>query len=228
MSLTDKHPPALPAALAALVAFHVLVIIVSNYLVQLPVMIGGWHTTWGAFSFPLIFLATDLTVRLLGKAPARQVVMRVMGPALLASYAVSVLFHEAVFQGFAALLSFNTFVFRIALASFLAYLCGQMLDIQVFNRLRQRGWWWLAPGAAAVVSSLLDTFVFYAVAFWRSDDAFMAANWVEMAAVDYVIKLIIMLLLMLPLYGAALKWLLSRLGVQPGFAPVASPCTSSR
>ena len=60
------------ATLAGLIAFHILIIIASNYLVQLPITLFGWHTTWGAFSFPFIFLATDLTVRLLGKGPARR------------------------------------------------------------------------------------------------------------------------------------------------------------
>ena len=55
------------ATLGGLIAFHILIIIASNYLVQLPITLFGWHTTWGAFSFPFIFLATDLTVRLLGK-----------------------------------------------------------------------------------------------------------------------------------------------------------------
>ena len=89
--------------LAGLIAFHILIIIASNYLVQLPITLFGWHTTWGAFSFPFIFLATDLTVRLIGKHAARVVIARVMLPALLASYVVSVLFHEGAFGGLAAL-----------------------------------------------------------------------------------------------------------------------------
>ena len=124
-------------AVAALVAFHILIIIASNYLVQLPLQLFGWHTTWGAFSFPFIFLATDLTVRLMGKAPARQVIARVMIPALVVSYGVSVLFQDGSFQGWAALAAVNIFVLRISLASFCAYVLGQLLDIQVFDRLRR-------------------------------------------------------------------------------------------
>src|SRR5690606_24066359 len=101
-----------PLALPLLIAFHILVIIASNYLVQLPITLFGWHTTWGAFSFPFIFLATDLTVRLLGKSPARQVIARVMLPALVASYVVSVLFQEGAFRGLAALGEYNEFVLR--------------------------------------------------------------------------------------------------------------------
>ncbi len=200
--------------LAGLIAFHVLVIIASNYLVQLPITLFGWHTTWGAFSFPFIFLATDLTVRLLGKGPARRVIARVMLPALVASYAVSVLFHEAAFAGFAALGAFNLFVFRIAVASFLAYAFGQLLDIQVFDRLRRLRQWWIAPSASTVFGNLLDTFLFFSIAFWHSDDAFMAANWVEIASVDYAIKLIISLALFVPLYGMLLNAIVRLLPAQ--------------
>src|SRR5690606_17765494 len=105
-----------PFYLALLVAFHVLIIIASNYLVQLPIDLFGFHSTWGAFSFPFIFLATDLTVRLIGKAEARSVIARAMVPALIASYIVSVLFHEGRFNGMDALGDFNSFVFRIAFA----------------------------------------------------------------------------------------------------------------
>ena len=121
--------PRVSKALALLVALHIAIIIASNYLVQLPIDLLGFHSTWGAFSFPFIFLATDLTVRLIGKQPARRVIARVMLPALLASYVVSVLFHEGRFNGLAALGEFNGFVFRIALASFAAYVLGQLLDI---------------------------------------------------------------------------------------------------
>ncbi|MGG2398390.1 7-cyano-7-deazaguanine/7-aminomethyl-7-deazaguanine transporter [Pseudomonas sp. SH1-B] len=191
--------------LAGLIAFHILIIIASNYLVQLPITLFGWHTTWGAFSFPFIFLATDLTVRLIGKHAARVVIARVMLPALVASYVVSVLFHEGAFGGLAALGEFNLFVFRIALASFLAYAFGQLLDIQVFDRLRRMRQWWIAPTASTIFGNLLDTFLFFSVAFWRSDDPFMAANWVEIATVDYVIKLAISLILFVPLYGMLLS-----------------------
>ena len=191
--------------LAGLITFHILIIIASNYLVQLPITLFGWHTTWGAFSFPFIFLATDLTVRLIGKHAARVVIARVMLPALIASYVVSVLFHEGAFGGLATLGEFNLFVFRIAVASFLAYAFGQLLDIQVFDRLRRMRQWWVAPTASTIFGNLLDTFLFFSVAFWRSDDPFMAANWVEIATVDYVIKLAISLILFVPLYGMLLS-----------------------
>lgn len=196
------------SALAVLIAFHILIIIASNYLVQLPITLFGWHTTWGAFSFPFIFLATDLTVRLLGKRPARLVIARVMLPALLVSYIVSVLFQEASFRGFGALLEFNDFVLRISLASFFAYAFGQILDIQVFDRLRRLSQWWVAPTVSTIFGNLLDTFVFFAVAFWHSSNPFMAEHWVEIATVDYGVKLSISLLLFVPLYGMLLNAIL--------------------
>lgn len=200
------------AAVVTLIAFHIFIIIASNYLVQFPMQLFGWQTTWGAFSFPFIFLATDLTVRLLGKQPARRVIAYVMLPALLVSYVVSVLFQEGTFRGAAALLVLNTFVLRISLASFAAYAVGQLADIQVFDRLRQLKQWWIAPTASTVLGNLLDTFVFFAIAFWHSSNTFMAEHWVEIAVVDYVIKILISLLLFIPLYGLLLNMLLRFMG----------------
>ena len=203
-------------ALLALIALHIALIIASNYLVQLPILLWGWHTTWGAFSFPFLFLVTDLTVRLIGKQAARTVIARVMLPALVASYIVSVLFHDGAFTGWESLAAFNLFVFRISLGSFLAYALGQLLDVQVFDRLRRLRQWWVAPLAASVVGQAVDTLVFFSVAFWRSTDAFMASHWVEIAWVDYVIKIVVSTAVFLPLYGALLQSLLRWL---PGQSP---------
>ena len=170
------------------------------------------QTTWGAFSFPFIFLATDLTVRLLGKQSARRVIAWVMLPALLVSYLVSTLFHEGSFNGWAALASLNLFVLRISVASFAAYAVGQLADIQVFDRLRRLPQWWIAPSASTIFGNLLDTLVFFSIAFWHSSNSFMAEHWVEIAWVDYVIKLAISLIFFIPLYGILLNALLRMLG----------------
>ncbi len=219
MKTATVPQPRVSLQLALLVAFHILIIIASNYLVQLPIDLFGFHSTWGAFSFPFIFLATDLTVRLIGKAEARRVITRAMIPALVASYIVSVLFHEGAFNGLAALGDFNGFVFRIAFASFAAYVLGQLLDVHVFDRMR-RGYvqWWVAPAASSVVGQALDTAAFFSIAFWRSDNPFMAAHWGEIALVDYAIKLSVSLLLFVPMYGIALNalvQLMKRRGAQP-------------
>lgn len=192
--------------LALLVAFHIIIIIASNYLVQLPIDLFGFHSTWGAFSFPFIFLATDLTVRLIGKTQARKVIMRAMIPALIASYFVSVLFHKGSFNGIGALGEFNGFVFRIAFASFAAYVLGQLMDVHVFDRMRRSYIrWWVAPAASSIFGQALDTAAFFSIAFWHSDNLFMAAHWSEIAAVDYAIKLSVSLLLFVPMYGIALN-----------------------
>ena len=221
MTSVQAPPSRVPFYLSLLVAFHIAIVIANNYLVQLPITLFGFHSTWGAFSFPFIFLATDLTVRLIGKAAARRVITRAMLPALVASYVVGVLFHEGRFNGWESLAAFNTFVFRIAFASFAAYVLGQLLDIQVFDRIRQQSRaWWLAPAAASVFGQALDTAAFFAIAFWRSPDAFMAANWVEIAVVDYVIKLVVSLLLFVPAYGVALAAIVRAMRVPP--APAAA------
>ena len=201
----------------ALSALHILIIIASNYLVQIPVDLLGFHSTWGAFSFPLIFLATDLTVRLLGKRTARRIIAHVMLPALVASYVVGALFQDGRFGGWASLGAFNSFVFRIALASFAAYALGQLLDVQVFDRIRRRASrWWLAPAGSAIFGEALDTAVFFSIAFWHSSDPFMAANWVEIGLVDYAIKLSASLIFFVPVYGLLLSALMRWLGRDPG------------
>lgn len=168
-------------ALLLLVSFHIAIITASNYLVQLPFQLFGFHTTWGAFSFPFVYLATDLTVRIFGQQSARKIILRAMIPALLISYLIGVLFHQGSFQGGDALAQFNNFVFRIAFASFAAYLVGQLMDITVFARLRQAKAWWVAPAASTVIGNLIDTLVFFSVAFYASSDPFMAEHWMEIA-----------------------------------------------
>ncbi|WP_115658203.1 7-cyano-7-deazaguanine/7-aminomethyl-7-deazaguanine transporter [Klebsiella pneumoniae] len=198
-------------ALVWLSLFHLLVITSSNYLVQLPISIFGFHTTWGAFSFPFIFLATDLTVRIFGAPLARRIIFAVMVPALAISYGISALFYMGEWQGFAALGTFNLFVARIAVASFMAYALGQILDVHVFNRLRQSRRWWLAPTASTLFGNISDTVAFFFIAFWRSPDPFMAAHWGEIALVDYSLKVLISIIFFLPMYGVLLNMLLKRL-----------------
>lgn len=198
-------------ALVWLSLFHLLVITSSNYLVQLPISIFGFHTTWGAFSFPFIFLATDLTVRIFGAPLARRIIFAVMVPALAISYGISALFYMGEWQGFAALGTFNLFVARIAVASFMAYALGQILDVHVFNRLRQSRRWWLAPTASTLFGNISDTVAFFFIAFWRSPDPFMAAHWGEIALVDYSFKVLISIIFFLPMYGVLLTMLLKRL-----------------
>ncbi|MFT6987603.1 MAG: putative integral membrane protein (TIGR00697 family) [Psychromonas sp.] len=200
--LTTKQ---ISRALMVLVGFHIFIICASNYLVQLPFQIFGFHTTWGAFSFPFVYLASDLTVRIFGQTAARKIIIKAMLPALLISYLMGVLFDQGGFQGLTALSQFNTFVFRIAFASFAAYLIGQLMDITVFAKLRNTRSWWVAPTASTLIGNLVDTIVFFGLAFYASNDPFMAEHWPEIASVDYSFKLIVSLGLFLPAYGVLLK-----------------------
>jgi uncharacterized integral membrane protein (TIGR00697 family) len=202
--------------LLMIAAFHIIIIAASNYLVQLPFSLAGFHTTWGAFSFPFIFLASDLTVRLFGAPLARKIVMSVLLPALLISYIVSCIIVDGEYVGLSALSEFNTFVARIALASFVAYFFGQLLDISIFNQLRTERQWWIAPVISTIIGNFLDTLLFFSIAFYASSDPFMAQHWLEIALVDYSFKLIISLLFFLPMYGVLLGFLSAKLEVLAG------------
>lgn len=175
--------------IAKLWIFHVGVIALSNYLVQFPVTYVGLTFTWGMFTFPLVVLATDLTVRLLGRSEARAVVGLAYIPAIL----ISVYLAD----------------WRIGLASGTAYLFSQLLDIFVFQRIRERvSAWWVAPTVATLFTNVVDTYTFFSVAFHNSADTYMAENWFHIANVDLTFKTIVSLLIILPLYGLVLNYAL--------------------
>ena len=194
-----------------LVGFHVLIVASSNYLVQFPISVFGFKATWGAFTFPFIFLATDLTVRLFGATMGRRIVFYAMLPALAVSYIITVAFRHGIWLGFATLLSFDLFVARIAIASFTAYVIGQILDVFVFNKLRQHKQWWHAPVASGILGNFIDTFAFFYIAFYKTSDVYLAENLVEIATVDYIFKIIISGLFFLPLYKVILDRVTKRL-----------------
>jgi len=147
----------------------ILVVTASNIAVQIP--INDW-LTWGAFTYPVAFLVTDLTNRNLGPAVARRV----------------------VFVGFVlgVLLSIYFAGWRIGLASGGAFLVAQLLDVQIFDRLR-RGTWWRAPFVSSTLASALDTALFFALAF-----AGTGLPWVTWAIGDYGVKLAMALGLLIP------------------------------
>ena len=198
-------------ALVILSSFHILIIAASNYLVQIPFEVIGVLTTWGTFSFPFVYLATDLTVRIFGAPRARKIIFLAMLPALAVSYIISIIFYEGSFQGFAGLATLNIFVFRIAFASFIAYIAGQLLDITVFSYLRKNHRWWVAPAASTVFGNLVDTVLFYSLAFYASSDEFMATHWQQIGTIDYGFKIFVSLLLFLPMYGILLNVLTRKL-----------------
>lgn len=124
----------------------IAIVALSNYLVMFP--LNDW-LTYGAFSYPISYLITELTNRRYGAAKARQ----------------------AVYVGFivAALLSIWLATPKIAIASALAFLVSQLLDISVFNRLRQSTSWWQAPIFASGSASIIDSAIFFSIAFWGED-----------------------------------------------------------
>ena len=184
--------------LMKLVALHVIVITVSNALVAIPVEIFGVKLTWAAFTFPLVVIATDLTVRLLGKEIARSTIAAAYPLAIIGSIAV-VLAEGA--PGSVAL--------RIGFASATAYAIGTMLDVYVFQYIREafKNNWWLAPAVSTVAANIIDTYTFFAVAFNNSADEYMAANWIEIAGSQTVLKIAVGLLVFLPAYGILLNQL---------------------
>jgi queuosine precursor transporter len=188
-----------------LTTFHILIIAASNYLVQIPLVILGLNSNWGIFTFPAVFLATDLTVRLFGTQHAKKVIFLSMFPAMIISYYFSVLFFKGSFQGLGALRLFNPFVARVAMASFLAYFFGQLLDVGIFNKLRKLKTWWIAPSLSTFLGDILDTLIFFFCAFYQSEDLFLATFWPEIALLDCVFKLFISFFFFIPLYGLLVK-----------------------
>lgn len=193
--------------LAFLALFHLTVIILANYAVQFTATVAGFDFTWGMFVFPLVILATDLTVRLSGPRPARLIVAIAYIPAIVISAWLT--------------------NWRIGIASGTAYLIGQLLDIAVFQKIRepirgqiqgqirgqnrgQRRRWWTAPLVSTFCANIIDTSIFFSVAFYRSTDAFMAAHWREIAANDLGFKIVISILVFLPAYGVLLHVLQTR------------------
>jgi hypothetical protein len=146
-----------------------IVITSSNYLVQFP--INDW-LTWGAFTFPVAFLVTDLTNRAVGNVAARRVAWVGFTIAVVVSLAVA--------------------PWRIAVASGVAFILGQLLDIVAFNKLRAMAWW-KAPLIGSVVASVVDTGVFFFLAFAGSD-----MDWLMLAAGDLGIKWLMAALLLAP------------------------------
>ena len=107
-----------------------------------------------------------------------------------------------------------------------AYVFGQLADITVFSKLRKNKHWWVAPAASTIIGNLLDTLIFFSVAFYHSTDEFMAAHWLEIGTADYLFKLFVSLLLFVPVYGIVLKKL-TRTILLAGEENGATPCFST-
>jgi len=188
-----------------LMALHVFIIAVSNYLVQFKFEVFGNPLAAAAFTFPLVVVLTDLTVRLLGKQTGRAVITLAFIPAILVSMAV-------VKLGGAP----DSVAIRIGLGSGIAYFMSNLLDVYVFQYFREKyATWWIAPTLSSIVSTFLDTYVFFFTAFAYGANEFMAANWHVVATNNSISKVLVSLLVILPAYGLLLNHLQKKLETQP-------------
>ena len=184
-----------------LVAIHIGIITLSNFLVSIPFILYGYKITLAAFSFPFVVLSTDLTVRLLGSKIAQKTISY--------SYPLAIISSIIIVYAEGNLLSV---AIRIGIASASAYALSMLIDIHAFQFIRKHySTWWLAPSLSTVISNIIDSYVFFSVAFLKSEDEYMALNWIEIAGTQTVLKIIIGLIFFLPTYGILLNFLSKRL-----------------
>ena len=188
-----------------LVIFHTIIIAISNYLVtikfdlfpgaNLP-FFGDFPLAAAAFTFPIVVVATDLTVRMVGKQAGRAVVAMAVLPAIIASILV-IGFSGAPWEK----------ALRVGLASGVAYGVGTMLDVYVFQHLRERfiNNWWLAPAVSTIAANIIDTYTFFYTAFYPQP-------WVaDVAFNNTLTKILVGLVVFLPAYGVLLAYLQRKL-----------------
>ena len=194
----DKLLAGVDRALAyKLMLAHIIIIAISNYIVQFKIDIAGNPLSVAAFTFPLVVVLTDLTVRLLGKQTGRAVIGLAFIPAILVSMAV-------VKMGGAP----DSVAFRIGLGSGMAYFVSNLLDVYVFQYFREKYTsWWIAPTLSSIVSTFIDTYTFFFTAFYKGANEFMAANWFTVATNNSISKIIVSLIVILPAYGVLLSYM---------------------
>ncbi len=187
--------------LTYLVLFQIIVITVSNFLVSIPIEFLNLKLTWSAFSFPLVVLAIDLTIRILGKSIARATIALSYPFAIISSIGVLLIEGSSVNEAL-----------RIGFASASAYGISTLLDVYIFQVIREKyKYWWLAPSVSTVFANVIDTFVFFYAAFYNSTDEYMKENWTEIAVNQSFIKIVIGLLFFLPFYGILLNYLMKKI-----------------
>tara|TARA_B100000035_G_scaffold263025_1_gene234601 strand:- start:557 stop:1228 length:672 start_codon:yes stop_codon:yes gene_type:complete len=193
-----------------LVILHTLVIAVSNYLVTIQFNVfpganipffGEFPLAAAAFTFPIVVVATDLTVRLVGKEAGRAVVAMAVIPAIIASVLVLLALGDE-------------HAYRVGIASGSAYAIGTMLDVYVFQHIREKYTeaWWAAPAFSTIAANIIDTYSFFFVAFAGSTDAegnltWIGANWHVVAQNNTLTKIVVGLIVFLPAYGLLLSFL---------------------
>ena len=158
-----------------------VVVLASNYLVQFPINYYGLEEilTYGAFSYPIAFLITDLANRSYGKVVARKIVY--------IGFIIGIVFTLFFSTNFADLISV-----RIAIGSGTAFLVAQLLDVQIFDKLRKKKWF-VAPLTSSLIGSTVDTFLFFSISFYAT-----GIPWVTLSLGDLSVKLLVALLMLIP------------------------------
>ena len=158
-----------------------VVVLSSNYLVQFPINYYGLNEilTYGAFSYPVAFLITDLANRFYGKFVARKIVY--------IGFFIGIIFTLLFSTDFADLISI-----RIAIGSGVAFITAQLLDIQIFDRLRKKEWF-IAPLTSSFIGSTVDTFLFFSISFYGT-----GVPWITLSLGDLTVKLFVALIMLIP------------------------------
>jgi uncharacterized integral membrane protein (TIGR00697 family) len=158
-----------------------VVVLSSNYLVQFPINYYGLSEilTYGAFSYPVAFLITDLANRFYGKFVARKIVY--------IGFFIGIIFTLLFSTDFADLISI-----RIAIGSGVAFITAQLLDIQIFDRLRKTEWF-IAPLTSSFIGSTVDTFLFFSISFYGT-----GVPWITLSLGDLTVKLFVSLVMLIP------------------------------
>ena len=158
-----------------------VIVLASNYLVQFPVNYYGLNEilTYGAFSYPIAFLITDLANRSYGKLVARKIVY--------IGFAIGISFTLLFSTNFTDLISL-----RIAIGSGTAFLIAQILDVQIFDKLRKRDWF-IAPLTSSLIGSTVDTFLFFSISFYAT-----GIPWFTLSLGDLAVKIFVALIMLIP------------------------------
>ena len=157
------------------------VVLASNYLVQFPIKYYGLEEilTYGAFSYPIAFLITDLANRSFGKIVARKIVY--------IGFAIGISFTLLFSTNFTDLISI-----RIAIGSGTAFLVAQLLDVQIFDKLRKKEWF-VAPLTSSLIGSTIDTFIFFSISFYGT-----GIPWITLSLGDLSVKIFVALMMLIP------------------------------
>ena len=159
-----------------------LIVLASNYLVQIPFKFLNLENilTWGAFTYPIAFLVTDLANRIHGINFTKKVIQ--IG--FIWGIAVSLYF---------SLSEFDLISLRIVIGSGIAFLTAQLLDANIFNKLRDHKHWFIPPFLSSIISSAIDTILFFSIAFYGTE-----VPWITLAFGDFIVKILIAMLMLVP------------------------------